>query len=165
MMTFDALSKELCSLKQRMGENVAKFRVHLSQQVQILQTEYPGRIQQEHVEEVKQDHFYKGLRSEYWWMLAHKVDGENPVTHSKFPTTNQIMNVIKESEIDELSVSLNGSRISHLLAGCQMELSLKDNTTARPIPDPTDLNEAVKTTKQEEVEAFIVSDCAWSHKF
>ena len=34
------------------------------------------------------------------------------------PTNNQIVTVIKESEIDELSVSLNGLRISHILAGC-----------------------------------------------
>ena len=34
------------------------------------------------------------------------------------PTINQIVNVIKESDIDEFFVSLNGSRISHLLAGC-----------------------------------------------
>ena len=53
VMTFNALSKELYSLKQGMGENVAELRVHLSQQVQILQMEYPGRIQQEYVEEVK----------------------------------------------------------------------------------------------------------------
>ena len=44
MMTFNALSKELYSLKQGMGENVAEFRVHLSQQVQILQMEYPSRV-------------------------------------------------------------------------------------------------------------------------
>ena len=34
------------------------------------------------------------------------------------PTINQIMNVIKESEIDELSVTVHGLRISCLLAGC-----------------------------------------------
>ena len=45
-------------------------------------------------------------------------------------------------------------RISHLLAGCQAELSLKNDTTARPIPDLTDLNEAVKTTKWEEIDTF-----------
>ena len=61
MMTFDALSKELYSLKQGMGENVAEFRVHLSQQIQILQMEYSSRIQQEHVKKVKGDHFYEGL--------------------------------------------------------------------------------------------------------
>ena len=83
VMTFNALSKELYSLRQGMGENVAEFGVHLSQQVQILQTEYPSRIQQEHVEEVKWDCFYKGLSPEYQWMLAHKVDGENPVTYSE----------------------------------------------------------------------------------
>ena len=59
-----------------MGENVAKFGVCLSQQIQILQMEYPGRIQQEHVEEVKQDCFYEDPSPEYQQMLAHKVDGE-----------------------------------------------------------------------------------------
>ena len=83
MMTFDTLSNELYSLKQGMGENVAEFGVHLSQQVQILQMEYAGRIQQEHVEKVKWDHFYKGLSPEYWQMLAQKVNGENPVTYSE----------------------------------------------------------------------------------
>ena len=53
VMTFDTLSKELYSLKQGSGENMAKFGVCLSQQVQILQSEYPGRIQQEHIEEMK----------------------------------------------------------------------------------------------------------------
>ena len=44
IMMFDALSKELYSFKQGLGENKAKFWVCLSQQVQILQSEYPGRI-------------------------------------------------------------------------------------------------------------------------
>ena len=35
-----------------------------------------------------------------------------------------------------------------------MELSIKNNITARPIPDPTDLDKAVKTMKEEETEAF-----------
>ena len=71
------------SLKQGTGENVARFRVCLSQQAQILQTEYPSRIQQTHVEEVKWDHFYEGLSPVYWQMLANKVSAENPVTYSK----------------------------------------------------------------------------------
>ena len=70
------------------------------------------------------------------------------------PAINWIMNIIKERETAELSVSLKGLRISHLLAGHQVELSLKNNTTARPIPDPTNLNEAVKMLKWEEIEAF-----------
>ena len=41
IMPFDAHSKELYSLKQGLGEKVAEFGVHLSQQVQILQLEYP----------------------------------------------------------------------------------------------------------------------------
>ena len=71
------------------------------------------------------------------------------------PTINQIVNIIKESEIDELSVSLNGLRISCLLAGCQPELSLNNKRTASPIPDLTVLNEALKTLKLEEIEAFL----------
>ena len=62
VMTFNTLSKELYSLKQGMGENGAEFGVHLTQQAQILQIEYPSRIQQEHVEELRWDCFYEGLR-------------------------------------------------------------------------------------------------------
>ena len=69
------------------------------------------------------------------------------------------MNVIKESEIDELSVSLSGLRISCLLAGHQVELSLKNDIIARSIPDPTSINEAVKTMKWEEIEAFSSQLC------
>ena len=45
VMTFYAFDKEVYSLKQSSGENVAEFGVCLSQQVQILQSEYQGRIQ------------------------------------------------------------------------------------------------------------------------
>ena len=44
-MMFDTLSKELYSIKQGSEESVFGFEVHLLQQVQILQSEYPGRIQ------------------------------------------------------------------------------------------------------------------------
>ena len=81
VMTFDALSKELYSLNQGSGENVAEFRVPMSQQVQILQSEYPGRIQQEHVEEMKQGHFYECLNPKYQCMLGHKVDGKHPTSY------------------------------------------------------------------------------------
>ena len=81
-MKFSALSKELYSLKQGLGENVGERGVCLSQQVKILQSEYPGRIQPEHIEEVKDDSFYEGLNPEYSWMVAHKVDGENPAGYS-----------------------------------------------------------------------------------
>ena len=39
-------------------------------------------------------------------------------------TINQMINVIKETETDEMLVSLNGSRIFHLLACHQAELSM-----------------------------------------
>ena len=82
MMMFDALSKELYSLKQGSRENVANFAVQLLQEVQILQSEYPGRIQQEHMEQMKWDHFYEGLNLEYQHMLADKVDGKHPASYS-----------------------------------------------------------------------------------
>ena len=72
VMMFDALSKEIYSLKQTSGENVAEFGVHLSQQVQILQSEYLGRIQQEYVEEMKWDCFYEGLNPTFRCMWLTK---------------------------------------------------------------------------------------------
>ena len=90
-MTFTALSNELYSLKQGSGENVAKFGVHLLQQVQILQLEYPGRIQPEHIEEMKHDCFYEGLNPEYWQMLVHKVDGEYPASYSDLLLAAQML--------------------------------------------------------------------------
>ena len=72
-----------------MEENVADFGVHLSQQVQILQTEYAGRIQQEHVKKVKWYCFYEGLSPEYQQMLTHKADGKNPTAYSEVLLTAQ----------------------------------------------------------------------------
>ena len=76
VMMFNTLGKELYSLKQGSGENVAEFKVCLSQQVQTLQSEYLGRIQPEHMEEIKWDHFSEGLSPKYQLMLAHKMDGK-----------------------------------------------------------------------------------------
>ena len=82
VMIFDALSKELYSLKKISRENVTEFRVCLSQQVWILQLEYLERIQQEHVEEMIWDHFYEGLNPRFRCMLAHKVDSDHPTSYS-----------------------------------------------------------------------------------
>ena len=70
------------------------------------------------------------------------------------PSSNWIIYVIKESEINELSVSMNGSRIAQLLACWQAELSIQRETVINQAVDPNDLNEVVKTTKREEVDAF-----------
>ena len=70
------------------------------------------------------------------------------------PTINQIINMIKESEIDELLVSLNKLRISQLLACHQAELSIGTKTAANQTVDPADLNEAANTIKKEEIDAF-----------
>ena len=48
---------------------------------------------------------------------------------------NQIINVIKKSEIDELSASLNGSIISYLLACHQAELSVRSVIAANQAMD------------------------------
>ena len=64
VMMFNALRKELYSLKQDLSENVAEFGVCLSQQVQILKSEHPGRIQPEHLEEMRPDCFCEGLNPE-----------------------------------------------------------------------------------------------------
>ena len=82
VMMFDALSKELYSLKQTTGENMAEFGVYLLQQVQILQSEYPERIQQEHVDEMKWDCFYERCNPKSRHMLVHKVDGNHPTSYS-----------------------------------------------------------------------------------
>ena len=65
-----------------------------------------------------------------------------------------IINMIKESEIDELSVSLNGLWISHLLAYHQAELSIWSETSANQTMGLADLNEAVKIIKKEEINTF-----------
>ena len=82
IMMFDALSKELYSLKQGLNENVAEFRVCLLQQVQILQLEYPGRIQPEYVKRWSAITSMRVLIPNIRQMLAHKVDGEHPASYS-----------------------------------------------------------------------------------
>ena len=64
--------------------------------------------------------------------------------------------MIKESKIDELMTSLNGSGIFHLLACYQAKLSITSEATADQTMDATDLNEAVKTTKREEIDVFFI---------
>ena len=62
--------------------------------------------------------------------------------------------MIKESEINELSVSLNGSRIARLLACQQLGLLILRETVPNQKLDLTDLKEVVKMTKKEEVDTF-----------
>ena len=70
-------------------------------------------------------------------------------------TINWIINVIKESEIDQLLVSLNGLRIAHLLACHWAELSIESETAANWTMDLTNLNRAVKMIKKEGICAFL----------
>ena len=70
------------------------------------------------------------------------------------PTINWIINMIKESEINELLASLNRLKMAQLLACQQAELLLKGEAAMHQAVDLTDLKEAVNMTKREEVDAF-----------
>ena len=70
------------------------------------------------------------------------------------PTINWIINVIIESEINELPLSLNGSRIAWLLACHWAGISIQSETVTNQTVYPTNLNKVVKTTKREEVDTF-----------
>ena len=71
-------------------------------------------------------------------------------------TINWIINMIKESKIDELPVSLNGLRIPHLFACHQAELSVANETAINQTMDPIDLNKTVKMIKKEGIDAFFI---------
>ena len=89
-------------------------------------------------------------RSNWLWLLGAVI--------LDTPAINWIINVIKENKIDKLSLSLNGSRISHLLAGHWAELSIESKTAANCTRDPTNLNEAVKMTWEGENWCFFFKD-------
>ena len=90
---------------------------------------------------------------------SHHFGSWVPVTLG-IPTINQIISVIKESEIDEMLVSLNGLRMAWLLACQWAEFSIKGETTMHQTVYLTDLKEAVKTTKKEE-RCFFIQNCTW----
>ena len=77
VMTFNALSKKLYPTSRELErmwlslEYICHNRFRYSR----------WKIQQEHMEEVKWDHFYEGLSPKCQQMLAHMVNGENPVTY------------------------------------------------------------------------------------
>ena len=69
-------------------------------------------------------------------------------------TINWIINMIRESKIAEFSASLNGFRISHLLACHQAELSIGSEMAAYKTMGLTELSEAVQTIRKEEIDVF-----------
>ena len=70
------------------------------------------------------------------------------------PTINWFINVIKESEINELSDSLNGLRIAWLLACQWAELSIQSEAATKQTVDLTNLKEVFKMTKKGEIDDF-----------
>ena len=93
---------------------MAEFGVCLSQQVQILQSEYLGRIQQEHIE-MKEDHFHEGLNPKYQQMLAHKVDSEHPAGYSNLLLAAQMLEKWAEARDPLLpkTTPTGGSNVTH----------------------------------------------------
>ena len=63
--------------------------------------------------------------------------------------------MMNESNIDELAASLIGSRIAQLLACQRAELSIQSKAAPNQTMDLTNLKEEVKTTKNEEINAFL----------
>ena len=84
-------------------------------------------------------------------------------------TINQTINVIKRSEIDKLSVSLNGSRISHLLACHWAELSIKSKTAVNHTMDLTNLMRLLRWLRRRKLMLFLqrsympeLRTCSWA---
>ena len=69
-------------------------------------------------------------------------------------TINHIINEVKENKINALVASLNGLRIAQLLACQQAELWIQSKAATNQPVDMTNLKEAVKMTKKEEIDAF-----------
>ena len=49
------------------------------------------------VEEMKCNHFYKGLNPKYQQMLAHKVDGKHPASYSNLLLAKQKLEIQAEA--------------------------------------------------------------------
>ena len=78
-----ALNKELYMLCQCYQEGMSKYGVGLAWHVQIIQTEFARCTRGEHLEGVKHDHFYKGLKEEHQVMLAHKMEDKHLATYAE----------------------------------------------------------------------------------
>ena len=95
--------------------------------------EYPGRIQLEHLEDIKCNCFYDGHNPEYWQMLAHKVDGEHPASYCDLLLDGEKLERWAEAR-DPLPPRMtvtNGSNAMHSqMSGNLFPLhKLKDNCT------------------------------------
>ena len=158
---FDTLSKEIYFLKQGSGENVARFGVCLSQQAQILQSEYLGRIQQKHIEKMKQDHFYEGLNPKYQHMLAHNIDGEHPTRYSDMLLVAPEVGKMGRSQRSSTAEEHHNWRIKHNTFSDTREFfpsqKLKGSHTFTTQSNTVESNEAeedlgVKPEEEEEAE-------------
>ena len=73
-------------------------------------------------------------------------------------TINQIIDIIKESEINELSAFLNGLRIAQLLACWQAELLIQGEATVHQTVDPTNLKGGGENEKEGGDRCFLIQN-------
>ena len=70
-------------LHQGYQEGMSEYGTRFAQHVQIIQTEFPRCIRNEHLEGLDCDHFYEGLKEEYQVILAHKMEDEQLATYAE----------------------------------------------------------------------------------
>ena len=68
------------------------------------------------------------MKTKWPWLFQIQLSLAPSASYLGIPAINQIINVIKESKIDDLSISLNGLRISYLLTCHQAKLSIQKET-------------------------------------
>ena len=71
----DALNQELFQLQMADKETVSDWGICLSRHLQILAASFPVHFPQEHVVELKRDHFYGGLPKQMKAMVAYLKAG------------------------------------------------------------------------------------------
>ena len=80
----DALNQELFQMRMADKETVSDWGVCLSRQLQILAASFPDRFPQDHVAELKRDHFYGGLPKRLKAMVAYLKGGPQVRTYSDY---------------------------------------------------------------------------------
>ena len=82
VMIFNTLSKELYSLKQTSGENVAEFGMHLSQRSRYSSQSIQEGSKRSMWRRWNEAISMRGLNLRFRCMSAHKVDGDDLISYS-----------------------------------------------------------------------------------
>ena len=108
VMMFDALNKELYTLHQGYQEGMSKYSVQLAWHIKIIQTKFPRRIREEHLEGLNQDCFYEVLK-EYQIMLAPQMEDRHLATYAKLLKAARFRNDSKANTPHHRFFQLDGS--------------------------------------------------------